>query len=372
MCHVLTNVALHAFGTRRYRLAPAFADKNEANDALFELQEKWEDEVFIPHCVDLAAVAGTARECRAHYSFNSEFDRAVSGDTIFFVGALAIMMVYCIISLGKINSCVEGRKFLAAMGIVSVLLAIGVAIGLGGLLGVGFTSVTQIVPFLALGVGVDDMYVLMRAYDQTAWLKGNVELRTAKALQQGGGAIMVTSLTSMLAFACGASTVIPAIRWYCINLAIAVLFDFLNQVTFFVAFMYLDGKRLERRATDCCCCCGGDDKRGDDGGADAPKANKVLEHRISQREAIRRRTSQDKEGGDANGRDQFERPGWGVWFVEERYGPFLMMPSTKAAVFFVFIGSMAGAAYGITQLTAGFDNELVLPDDSYLAPFYNE
>ena len=82
---------------------------------------------------------------------------------LLFVAALAIMMVYSVLVLGKVvprgqHCCVQGRKAVAGVGILTVLLAIGVSMGLGALFGVPETALTNIMAFLALGIGVDDMF----------------------------------------------------------------------------------------------------------------------------------------------------------------------------------------------------------------------
>jgi predicted RND superfamily exporter protein len=85
------------------------------------------------------------------------------------------------------------------------------------LLGVPFTSITQLLPFILLGIGVDDMFVLVRAMEEVdeSFVGLPMEQRFRKCMESGGVSITVTTLTNAAAFALGSITSIPAIRWFC-------------------------------------------------------------------------------------------------------------------------------------------------------------
>jgi patched domain-containing protein len=99
-----------------------------------------------------------------------------------------------------------------------------------------------VVPFLAFAIGVDDTYVMLAAWQDT---KRNQcpERRMALSLEEAGSAITVTSLTSFLSFGIGTFSATPAISIFCKFIAVAVLFDWLYQITFFAAVMALGGRR---------------------------------------------------------------------------------------------------------------------------------
>uniref|UniRef100_A0A915LKQ0 SSD domain-containing protein n=1 Tax=Meloidogyne javanica TaxID=6303 RepID=A0A915LKQ0_MELJA len=99
-----------------------------------------------------------------------------------------------------------------------------------------------VVPFLAFAIGVDDTYVMLGAWQDT---KRNLspEKRMALSLEEAGSAITVTSLTSFLSFGIGTFSATPAISIFCKFIAIAVLFDYIYQITFFAAVMALGGRR---------------------------------------------------------------------------------------------------------------------------------
>lgn len=73
----------------------------------------------------------------------------------------------------------------------------------------------QLMPFIILGIGVDDIFVMVRsmeevtAQDRTA----SIPQRFRRALNVGGMSITVTSATNFAAFMFGSLTSIPAVKW---------------------------------------------------------------------------------------------------------------------------------------------------------------
>ena len=81
-----------------------------------------------------------------------------------------------------------------------------------------------------------------------------MEERIAKAIAKAGSSILVTSATDIIAFLAGMFTTLPALSAFCGFTALGILFDFVFQITFFVAFLTWDLKRRDARKRDCCCC----------------------------------------------------------------------------------------------------------------------
>ena len=95
------------------------------------------------------------------------------------------------------------------MGIMVIALSLGASFGFCFYLGIFFADMHPIIPFLLLGIGVDDMYVIVQALDNLskADRSGPVHLRIGKAMEHAGVSITVTSLTDMAAFLIGSSTI---------------------------------------------------------------------------------------------------------------------------------------------------------------------
>lgn len=86
-----------------------------------------------------------------------------------------------------------------------------VAVGLCSLFGVPYGPVHSSLPFMLMGLGVDDIFVMMASWEEVLSHESNrvksVEERIGIMLSHAGAAISITSLTDVVAFIIGASTV---------------------------------------------------------------------------------------------------------------------------------------------------------------------
>ena len=78
-------------------------------------------------------------------------------------------------------------------------------------LGFQYTTVHPLLPLLCLGIGIDDMFVIMQSLTNVKKDKKfadvSSEEKVAQALRYSGVAITVTSITDVFVFAVGADTV---------------------------------------------------------------------------------------------------------------------------------------------------------------------
>ena len=59
---------------------------------------------------------------------------------------------------------VEQRAYLAIIGIASIGIGIGSSYGFSSLIGFPYTEMHLILPFLLLGIGIDDMFVIIQSF----------------------------------------------------------------------------------------------------------------------------------------------------------------------------------------------------------------
>ena len=125
------------------------------------------------------------------------------------------MFLYTLFNLGKLN-LVEGKFYLAAAGIVSVFLGVNVGIALTMALGFPFTTATAILPFICLGVGIDDIFVIMRCLNNIPAEKKKTNTAVTNigiTMKQAAASITVTSATNICAFAMCKCIVYEVVRW---------------------------------------------------------------------------------------------------------------------------------------------------------------
>ena len=190
-------------------------------------------------------------------SFSDEFGNAINADLTRLQIAFVLILSYAALMLSKWDEgCVGSRVAVTFSGIVAIGLATGSAYGICSMFGLFYSPLMNVLPFLLLGVGVDDMFVVVNAYDlETHREPGSgLELRVAKALASAGASITVTSFTDMFAFLIGSNTSLPALRNFCFYAAFGILFTFFFQVTWFVAWLTMDEWRRAANRRDVACC----------------------------------------------------------------------------------------------------------------------
>ena len=86
---------------------------------------------------------------------------AIDGDLQLLALGFIIVFAYVILMLGKFNT-VEQRGFLSLMGLSAVMLGTYSSNGIAQLLGVFSTPMNSILTFMLLGIGIDDMFVVVQ------------------------------------------------------------------------------------------------------------------------------------------------------------------------------------------------------------------
>ena len=182
-------------------------------------------------------------------SFNTEASGPIEYDVIRQICGYVVMFLYTMFTLGQLN-IVEHKFYLAGAGILSVFFGYIIAVGLTMALGFPYTPVTGLLPFLCLGIGIDDMFVIMRCLKnipEKEKVQNGLVKNVGLAMQHAGVSITVTSLTDICAFGVGAITFFPALQSFCISAALAIAAIYVFQSSFFVACMVLDQRRIQAK-----------------------------------------------------------------------------------------------------------------------------
>ena len=137
-----------------------------------------------------------------------------------------------------------------------VIFGVVVSYGLCSLMGLFFGPLHSVLPFLLLGIGIDDMFVITQCFSTLTQEEKELPLpdRFGKTMQHAGVAITVTSVTDIIAFAIGGTTVLPALKSFCLYASVGIVAIYVFQCTFFVACMSIDQRRIEVKRDSCCPC----------------------------------------------------------------------------------------------------------------------
>jgi len=179
-------------------------------------------------------------------SFGDIASSTIWGDVSYLILGFSIVFLYVNVMLGKFN-VVEQRGYLSLIGLASVGMSIGFSYGFCSLCGLSFGPLHNIIPFLLLGIGIDDMFVSMQCFNNLSPTDSHRSLRDrfGVTMSRAGCAITVTSITDFLAFAIGGTTVLPALKSFCLFCAVGLIVVYLLQATWFIAWFSIDQRRIE-------------------------------------------------------------------------------------------------------------------------------
>lgn len=283
---------------------------------------------------------------------DDELEGPVLDDLPLFYAAVVLMSIFTALAFSRFRRdgtgrrCVQSSALLGIGATVTVLLSILTGYGLCTLTGFPITTLTQILPFILIGIGLDDAFVLMGALSQTS-PSLPMETRMRKMARNAGPSIVVTSVTDTVAFALGALfTSIPGIRWFCYYAVICIVIDFLYQTTFFIALMALDLRRQDAGRRDCLICLRSapqPDEDPSDNSETVQEAESAIEQ-APKVEILQRR-------------------------MMRVYAKFLLKPWVKVVVLVSFFSFFVGMAISASTAKIGFDITDFLSDDASTTAF---
>eukprot|EP00803_Ostreobium_quekettii_P005785 evm.model.scf_971.2 EVM.evm.TU.scf_971.2 scf_971:22748-36081(-) len=143
------------------------------------------------------------------------------------------------------NNWVAIKSHMVLFSVLSVGLSCISAIGFSIGLGVKFNLVISAVPFLLLGLGIDDTFIILGALKKTD-VRSGVQQRIGEMMAGAGPAIFVTSITDFAAFLLTMFTDIPALVSFSVYSSAGIFFTFVYQSTFLLSCVVLEAYREER------------------------------------------------------------------------------------------------------------------------------
>ncbi|XP_022093208.1 patched domain-containing protein 3-like [Acanthaster planci] len=309
----------------------------------------WEEKFLEVVEAFTSSVVSVTREVSS--TLETELDRASSNVVKDFAITFTIVITFSICSCVMLD-WVRSKPWLAGCGVISAGLAVLSSFGLMSYIGVPYINVVGSAPFLILGIGVDDMFIMLAAWRQTD-VRWPVEQRMRHAFSEAAMSITITSITDALAFGIGAITFFRSVRIFCMYTGMAVIFDYAFQITFFGACMVLTGRR-EAANRHCMSCLKVKPKSESSSTAYTIFCAGGLSQQAS-----------DRDEGDTNDHAL-------MLFFKNYYGPFITRWWMVILTIILFLAYLGTAIYGCTQVREGLALRNLARDYSYAADFLDD
>nr|XP_012227494.1 PREDICTED: patched domain-containing protein 3-like [Linepithema humile] len=265
-------------------------------------------------------------------SYDDVLHEIVNSNMIMLFCGMSLISIYVIVMIGRCN-VMQQRVYLSLMGICVVGQALLSSYGLCFYMGFMYGPVHPILPFLLLGIGVDDMFVIMQSLETMSEADKALDIpaRIAKSIQVSGMSITATSFTNIVVFAIGMTTVMPFLKSFCMFATMGILFLYIYEIMFFVSCLVFDERRLAAKRDGCCC---------------RPRPNW--------------RPNQCS-------KQNFQR------FAFEKYiGPFILRTYMKSIILLITAALLCINTWAIFHLQQNFDVFVYLNQDSYPVQFNNK
>ncbi|GIY70533.1 NPC intracellular cholesterol transporter 1 [Caerostris darwini] len=331
-----TEVALGGFQNSEYQSATALIitipvvnhyDPELNKDAL-----EWE-KVFVEFLKNYKSENITVA-FKAERSVEDELERGSHSDIVTVAISYIIMFVYIAVALGEVNTCksmlVDSKISLGFAGVFIVIVSVLSSLGIFCFAGVPATLIIiEVIPFLVLAVGVDNIFILVQAFQRDERLPDEaVSKQIGRVVGQVAPSMMLSSLSMSSCFFIGALTDMPAVKLFALYAGVALLINFFLQMTCFLCLFTLDVKRQEDHRLDLFCCI-----------------------RTSKQEKINTKGVLYK-------------------FFKNVYAPLLLNNFSRVLVLIAFLGWLCSSVAVLNKIDIGLDQELAMPEDSYMLNYF--
>lgn len=268
-------------------------------------------------------------------SIEDELDRESQSDVLTILISYIIMFAYIAISLGQMRSCkrllIDSKITLGLGGVFIVLASVVSSVGIFAFIGLPATLIIiEVIPFLVLAVGVDNIFILVQTHQREPKRQDETHAEhIGRTLGQVGPSMLLTSLSESCCFFLGGLSDMPAVRAFALYAGMALLIDFLLQITCFVSLLSLDSLRQYDNRFEVICCV---------------KGAKTDNH----------------------------EPEEGVLykFFKHAYTPGLMNKYVRATMIVLFFGWLCSSIAVLPHIEVGLDQELSMPEDSFVLKYF--
>jgi hypothetical protein len=182
-------------------------------------------------------------------------DEISEADAAILILGYGLMLLYTFLSCTNWSTDVQAmmngsRALVGQAGIILVAISVASGLGVSHLLKVEWSAAaTQIVPFVMLGLGVSDTFVMLRIWP---YYQDGVSAAdaAAKALTIAGPPMLLVSATNAGVFAVGVLTAMPVVVNFALQAVIVVIANYFTTNLALPALLVMDYKRMAAGRAD--------------------------------------------------------------------------------------------------------------------------
>ncbi|VVC27074.1 Hypothetical protein CINCED_3A006385 [Cinara cedri] len=290
-----------------------FVLNNHNNKSLLNDALEWENK-FLGFMKNWTKISKPSFMDVAYYSERSvedELDRESHSDISTIAISYLVMFIYIVFTLG------QSKILLSFFGIVLVIASIICSVGFYGLIGLPLTLIVlEVIPFIVLAVGVDNIFLIIRTY-QTTKIKENESISNyiGRVLSIIGPSIFIATLAETTCFFIGSLSDMPVVKAFALYAAMALVFNFFFQISCFISLLAFDAKK------------------------------EINNHKI-------------------------EKQSFVYTIFHKFYVPTLMNKIVRPLVIFIFTAWLCISIAVVPKIDVGLDVELTMTDDSYVLKYF--
>ncbi|XP_068160605.1 patched domain-containing protein 3 [Antennarius striatus] len=278
-------------------------------------------------------------------SKQEEIDLHTTDGFPLFLITYACAITFSVISCMRLDN-VRNKVWVAVFGVLSSGLAVVSSFGLLLYIGVPFVITVANSPFLILGIGLNNMFIMVSDWQRTH-VKDPVGTRMAHVYKEAIMSITITAATDVLKFSIGVTSDFPSVQSFCLYTSTSIVFSYVYTITFFGAFLALNGRREAGNRHWLTCM-------------------KIPSDSVDDRVEMYNICCVGG-GYDENTGAEKKQPASN--FFKDYYGPFLIKPQVKAAVILLYLGYLAASIYGCFHVQQGIDLYDLAADESHVTRF---
>ncbi|XP_039645404.1 patched domain-containing protein 3 [Perca fluviatilis] len=317
---VITDVNSSVMSAQAVKLIYYLDNKENSADAsklwLRGFQKLLSDETDCKH-IDVSYYTSKSRQ--------DEIDSHTTDGIPLFLITYACAITLSVISCLRLDN-VRNKVWVAVFGVLSSGLAIVSSFGLLLYIGVPFVITVANSPFLILGIGLNNMFIMVSDWQHTN-VKDPVPKRMAHSYKEAIMSITITTLTDVFKFSIGVTSDFPSVQSFCLYTSVSIIFCYVYTITFFGAFLALNGRREASNRHWLTC-------------MKIPSDNAGHHSQIYNICCV---------GGDYDKNTGAEKKKT-IIFFKDYYGPFLIKPCVKGVVIFLYVVYLATSIYGCFQV----------------------